>query len=70
MPIGELRSNEDRGLVTTGSALSLGAGHRPQGIPKQKTPKSLVNTDFFGTLLSRKILCKSGLTTCLTTYGK
>ena len=32
--------------------------------------KSLVNIDFFGTLLSRKILNKSGLTTCLTTYGK
>ena len=42
----------------------------PQGIPKQKTPKSLVNTDFFGTLLSRKILIISGLTTDLTTYGK
>ena len=52
------------------SALALGAGHRPQGIPKQKTPKSLVTIDFFGTILSRKILNKSGLTTCLTTYGK
>ncbi|MBR4013623.1 MAG: hypothetical protein IKJ00_04925, partial [Clostridia bacterium] len=60
MPIGELRSNEDRGLVTTGIAPSLEAGHRPQGFPNQKTPKSLVNTDFFGTLLSRKILYKNG----------
>ena len=34
-----------------------------------KAPKSLVNTDFFGTLLSLEIAVKSGLTTCLTTYG-
>ena len=53
-----------------GSALALGAGHRLHSPRKQKTPKALVNTDFFGTLLSRKILNKSGLTTCLTTYGK
>ena len=57
------------GVLPNGKALGLGAGHRPQGIPKQKTPKSLVNTDFFGTLLSCKNLYKSGLTTDLTTYG-
>ena len=58
------------GCGAAGSAGGLGAGHRPQNIPKQKTPKSLVNTDFFGTILSRKILYKNGLTTDLTTYGK
>ena len=51
-----------------GSALALGARHRPQGIPKLKTPKSLVNTDFFGTILSHKNFILSGLTTDLTTY--
>ena len=69
MPIGELLSNDDRGLVTTGSARRLGAGHRLHSPRKQKTPKALENTDLFGTLLSRKILYKIGLTTCLTTYG-
>ena len=28
LPIGELRSNDDRGLVTTGRALRSGANHR------------------------------------------
>ena len=51
-----------------GSALALGARHRPQGISKQKTPKALTNTDFFGTILSRKNPILSGLTTDLTTY--
>ena len=36
----------------------------------RKTPKTLVNIDFFGTILSRKFFYKNGLTTCLTTYGK
>ncbi len=58
------------GCGAVGSARSLGAGHRPQGFPKSKTLKSLVNIDFFGTILFRKILYKSGLTTCLTTYKK
>ena len=53
-----------------GSARALGARHRPQGIPKQKTPKTLTNTDFFGTILSRKNPILSGLTTDLTTYRK
>ena len=52
-----------------GSALALGARHRPQGISKQKTPKALINTDFFGTIFSRKNPILSGLTTDLTTYG-
>ena len=56
------------GCGAVGSARRLGAGHRPQGIPKQKTPKALVNTDFFGTILSRKNIILSGLTTDLTTY--
>jgi len=58
------------GCSAVGSAPALGARHRPLIMKSRKTPKALVNTDFFGTLLSRKILYKSGLTTCLTTYGK
>ena len=58
------------GCSAVGSAPGLGAGHRPQGIPKQKTPKPLINTDFFGTILSRKNPILSGLTTDLTTYRK
>lgn len=42
----------------------------PKVFRSKKTPKALVNIDFFCTLLSCKILYKSGLTTCLTTYGK
>ena len=61
-------AHDGRALVATGSALALGARHRPQGIPKQKPPKNLVNTDFFGTILSRKNPILSGLTTDLTTY--
>ena len=47
----------------------MGAGHRPLIMKSRKTLKALVNTDFFGTLFSCKILNNSGLTTCLTTYG-
>ena len=57
------------GCSAVGSAPGLGARHRPLIMKSRKTPKSHVNTDFFGTILSRKILYKSGLTTCLTTYG-
>ena len=58
------------GCSAVGSARALGAGHRLLIMKSRKTPKALVNIGFFGTLLSLKILCKSGLTTCLTTYGK
>ena len=58
------------GCSAVGSARALGARHRPQGITKQKAPKALVNTDFFGTILSRKNPILSGLTTDLTTYRK
>ena len=70
LAIDDLQRKEGRALVTTGSARRLGARHRPQGIPKQKTPKTLINTDFFGTILSRENPILSGLTTDLTTYGK
>ena len=70
MTLRNVRSNNKPGCGAVGSARRLGARHRPLIMKSRKTLKTLVNTDFFGTLFSCKILNNCGLTTCLTTYGK
>ena len=59
-----------RGVAQLGSALGSGHCVRSAWFSNSKTPKSLVNTDFFGSINAPENPDFRALTTCLTTYKK